>query len=260
MNLTLQESTSSQIKTGIWEDESFIDSHSIEDRFLLLYFLTCPDRHLSGIIKLNYRIITSHTGWDKQHVSIVIERLQNLGSIVIVENYLWMKQYYDHNQSPAESHFKKISNRLSEIPVGLLNDWIKDAVERGIPVDKIIIFPSDHPPMTPSIPPLDSLGTHPSNSNNNYNENFNDKNNNNVVSDDLLYPSKLEKDLIEPMRKLIEGRLDAQDLLDELAAKLDKEKVISPVSFVAGIIKNGLSKSPGGLLKEKNRKNRKHFG
>lgn len=255
MNPTLQDSASAQIKTGIWEDESFIDTHSVEDRFLLIYFLTCPGRHLSGIIKINYRSITSHTGWDKQQILIVLERLVNLGSIVIIDNYLWIKQYYDHNQSPAESHFKKISSRLSEIPAELLTDWVKDATERSIPVDKLVILPSDHPLTTHPPAPYHPPCTAPPNSNNNDNENSIYKNNDNVVSgSDLHFPSKLEKSYIEPMRKLIEGRSDAQDLLDELAAKLDKENVKTPIGFVAAIIKNGLIKSPGGINKEKQRK------
>lgn len=257
MNPTLQDSASAQIKTGIWEDESFIDTHSIEDRFLLIYFLTCPSRHLSGIIKINYRSITSHTGWDKQQILIVLERLVNLGSIVIVDNYLWIKQYYDHNQSPAESHFKKISNRLSEIPAELLTAWVEDSSKRGISVDKLSIFSSDHPLTTPLAPPHHTPTTLPSNSNNNDSCNSIYKNNDNVVSSsDLHFPSKLDKSYIEPMRKLIEGRLDAQDLLDELAAKLDKENVKNPVGFVAAIIKYGLIKSPGGIRKEKQRKDK----
>lgn len=249
------------VKTGIWEDEEYIDTHSTEDRYLYLYLLTCPNRHMSGILKPNFRIMASHLGWDKQQVHIVMDRLEVFGDIVTSGTFVLVKGYFDHNCNPGPTHYAQINSRLQEISIELLEIWIDDAIERSLPVDKIYkgphILPSTYPIDTPSIPypyPIDGVGLN-NNTNNNDTGICKDNNNYNVVSGcDLHFPSKLEKGYIEPMLKLIEYRLDAQDLLDELAAKLDKENVKNPIGFVAAIIKNGLIKSPGGINKEKQRK------
>ncbi|MEZ0315916.1 MAG: hypothetical protein ACAH10_03405, partial [Methylophilaceae bacterium] len=99
MNPTLQQSASAMLKTGIWDDDVFVESHSIEDTYLLLYLLTCPDRHLSGITKLNPRLVTARTKWERNQVHIVLERLQQLGDVLVDGQFVWVKSHFDHNQT-----------------------------------------------------------------------------------------------------------------------------------------------------------------
>ena len=156
MNRTLQASPSSQIKTGIWEDETFIDNHSVEDRFLLIYFLTCPARLVSGVLKMNTRIMTSHLGWDKAQLTIVLDRLVAAGDIMINDGWCWVKAHFDHNSPPAPTHAKQIKDRLADLPEEILILWIDDAKSRGIPLDAFLThrvsIPCAYPTDTLSIP------------------------------------------------------------------------------------------------------------
>lgn len=271
MNRTLQLSPSSMIKTGIWEDEEFVDSHSIEDRFMTLYLLTCPFRNISGIVKANYRIMTSHLGWDKQQTQIVINRLQKTGDILVDGVYIWLKSYFDHNSLPAPSHFNQINSRLQEIPEEMLKVWLIDALERGVDVDKLyqgalksspksFETPCAHPDST-----LDAPCDHPSdrvapNYNNNDNGNNKDNNNdnndviNNKSSSGLIYPKLLDKRLLSEISRLLSGNDNAQYILDELASGLERGIVKEPVGWVAKLSKTTLGRTLGGLKKEELRK------
>jgi hypothetical protein len=76
--------------------------------------------------------------------------------------------------------------------------------------------------------------------------------NNNVVSE-LIFP-KLDPRLLPDLRELLTGQSNAQDILDELAAGLEKNPPIAmPAAWVAAVIKKGLVRSTAGLKKTDNR-------
>ena len=280
MNRTLQASPSSQIKTGIWEDEDFVDSHSTEDKYLLVYFLTSPLRHVSGIVKMNTRLMTSHLGWEKQQLLIVLDRLVAAGDILIDGGWCWVKVYYDHNSPPAPTHSKQIKDRLADIPAAMLKIWIDDAKSRGIPVDTFLTdrvsVPCAYPTDTLSVPyayPTDTLSVpyaYPTdrvsvNNKNNANENNNDNNNDKDNDNDndknsvgevveLKFPRLLKPELVPEIFRILQGKSEAQLVLDELAAALDKGKVNDPILWVSGLVRRGLGRTAGGIEKEKERK------
>lgn len=267
MNRTLQLSPSAMIKTGIWEDEDFINNHSIEDRFMLFHLLTCPSRNMSGIIKNNYRIMSSHLGWDKQQIQILIDRLSQLGDIFVSGSFIWVKSYFDHNSLPAPSHFNQINSRLQEIPESMLKIWLEDAIERGMDVDKLyqgsFKLPAAH-----LSPTLGATCDHPSdrvapntnnNDNNNVNNNYNHNHNEEITGSgsgesELMFPKKLDSRLKEAINVQLKGRLDAQEILDELAAALEKGQIKSPSLWIGGVIKNGPTRTTDGLAMEDKRK------
>lgn len=116
MNRSIKNSPAAQIKTGFWEDETIIDTHSIEDRFMLLFLLSCPSRSMSGIIKRNFREMISLLGWEKQQIQILIDRLCQLDDIYVSGSFIWVKSYFDHNSLPSPTHFNLINSRLEEVP------------------------------------------------------------------------------------------------------------------------------------------------
>lgn len=247
MNRTIQDSASAMVKTGIWEDEEFIETHSIEDRFMLIYLLTCPTRHVSGIIKVNFRMMTSHLGWDKQQIQLVLDRLEKCGDIVVDENFIWIKAYFDHNSFPGPTLFQKMKSRLDEVSETLLLQWLEDSSQRGIPVDKIgYRYPIDRVPVNTN-----------NNTNNTYKNNHNNtdhiENSVGGVNVKLIFPKSLDPRFVPDVRKCLNGNQDAQVVLDELAAALESGQVKSPVQWVSSVSKS-LNRTVAGLKKEDIRK------
>lgn len=247
------------VKTGVWEDEEFIETHSVEDRFMLLYLLTCPNRHVSGVVKVSFRIMTSHLGWDKQQIQIVLERLEKCGDIVVDGSYIWIKAYFDHNSFPGPTLFKQMKSRLDEVPKTMFSKWLEDASERGIPVDKIGYGD-----------PIDRVSVNTNNNtkditnnNHNYNNNQNDKQSEGKTGSvssgngDLVFSKSLDQRLVPSIKKSLLGNPDAQHILDELAAGLESQVIKNPELWVSAVINRGLKRTGAGLKKEDQRLARK---
>lgn len=249
MNPTLQQSTSSMVKTGIWDDAEFVESHSIEDIFLLLFLLTNADRHLSGIQKLNPRLVTARTKWEKNQVQIVLHRLQELGDVMLDGQFVWVRGYFDHNHAPAPTHFKQIRDRLSEVSEPLQREWILDARERGLSAELVNTFLSKD---TPSIPYRHPNHTLPGNNNNNDNLGCNQNNNYNQGSSGcgfvLEWPENTHpwRDSVEPLLAGMDP-VTAQQLIDELSVGLDeKDPIEKPAGWCKWAIENGFRRTLKG--------------
>lgn len=242
MKKFLQDSPSAMVKTAFWEDEEMIDSHSMEDRYALLCLLTNRNRHVSGVSKLNFRLLGSYLGWDRQQVQIVLDRLEKLDAILIVDGWIWVKSHFDHNSRPSPTHFKQIFERIVESPEMLRQAWLEDAKERGIDTEAIG-YPY----------PIDGVWGNYNNKNNNMNNDNTEPGQ--IVVDNLVFPGRLDARLIPSVKAALAGHQDAQQVLDELAAALDAGSVKNPTTWAAAVVKKGLRRSPAGLLKESARLN-----
>jgi len=254
MNKFLQDSPSSMFSTGLWEDEAMLDSHSMEDIFCLICLLTNPSRHVSGILKLNTRILCAHLRWDKQQLEIVLNRLEKHGDVLVRGGWVWVKSHYDHN-SFSPSHQNKILNRLCEVPDEMKEAWFLDARERGF--------------WTLPIGSQDPTETHLPNNNYNDNkkENKNQKNNDNhgkVGGAGLSFPDLPEEIIIELRREVSTlAESEAQKALNELTNRLsnkDANPLANPVSWLRKIIKSGIVVTPGGIAIAEKRERRNAEG
>lgn len=266
MNPTLQQSSSAMFKTGIWDDEDFVESHSIEDCYLLFYLLTNPDRHLSGIIKINLRIISARTKWDRNQIQIVLDRLQKLGDVQIDGGFVWVKSYFDHNHLPSVTHFKQIRERLSEISESLRREWLLDAKDRGITEDLVgYRYPTDTLPGNNN-----DNGINKSNGNDNGIDKVNSNDNQEELVDDqggevvvdLVFPAALPGRIVDEIRALVARRPDAQPLLDELAALIEhpneRIRIRDPIAWVNKIQPGELRVTMAGTAIADARAKRKH--
>lgn len=256
MNPTLQQSSSAMFKTGIWDDEHFVESHSIEDFYLLFHLLTSPDRHLSGIIKINLRIISARTKWDRNQIQIVLDRLQKLGDVQVDGVFVWVKSYFDHNHLPSVTHFKQIRERLSEISESLRREWLLDAKDRGIAENLVgYRYPTDTLPGNNNGNGIDKV-----NSNDNQEELVDDQGGEVVV--DLVFPAALPGRIVDEIRTLVATRTDAQPLLDELAALIEhpneRIRIRDPIAWVNKIQPGELRVTMAGTAIADARAKRKH--
>ena len=242
-NKILQESSAAMVRTGMWEDEQFIDSHSVEDRFVMFYLLTSPHRHVSGVLKINYRLICSHLGWDKQQVLIVLDRLEKLHDDIMIDGgFVWVKSWYDHNALPSPTHFKQIGARIAELTHPMLDQWLSDAVDRGIDIERIGYRY-----------PIDRVS-----GNTNTNTNYKDNNNGQIQSEvggegGLVFPKALDVRLVESVRKMLGDGRQAQEILDELAAGIESGTIKNPLPWISAVMARGLNRTPAGLKKEDQR-------
>lgn len=247
MNKFLQDSPSSMFSTGLWEDEAMLDSHSMEDIFCLICLLTNPSRHVSGILKLNTRILCAHLRWDKQQLEIVLNRLEKHGDVLVRGGWVWVKSHYDHN-SFSPSHQNKILNRLCEVPDEMREAWFLDARERGF--------------WTLPIGSQDPPKTHRANTNYNDNkkENKNQKNNDSHKTGGGLSFPDLPEEIILELRREVSTLKDseAQRALDELAHRLNNKvnSLTNPVYWLRKIITSGIVLTPGGIAIAEGRERR----
>ena len=72
-------------------------------------------------------------------------------------------------------------------------------------------------------------------------------------SHSFIYPKFLPLELHSQIGKIIVGNSQAQEILDELAAALEKKKVENPVAWVRAVSQGNLDRTPDGLLKTKYR-------
>ncbi|MCB5207803.1 hypothetical protein [Methylovorus mays] len=233
MNSTISNSASAMIKTGFWECQELVESMTTEDKFLLLYFLTCKDRHVSGVFKLNKRMATARLGWDINQISLVEARLAGFEEIIIEESWVWVTSWFDHNAAPSPTHDKKIRERLLEVPFSLRERWLSDANSRGLDVSRWISISRDHSQVNSlsigSAYPIDSVPsphggvTHTLSVNNNSNNILN--NNTNITLNMGPLVRIYEQYFLNVIAEFALNGEAAQDIADELQKYLVQGKI-----------------------------------
>lgn len=60
-----------------WIDEKIIDEYSVEDKYFMLYILTCPKGNALGIYKSPVRLMAFELGYSSDVVKVLVERFDN---------------------------------------------------------------------------------------------------------------------------------------------------------------------------------------
>ena len=60
-----------------WIDEKIIDEYSVEDKYFMLYILTCPKGNALGIYKSPIRLMAFELGYSSEAVKVLIERFDS---------------------------------------------------------------------------------------------------------------------------------------------------------------------------------------
>lgn len=119
------------IRTGFWTAPRR-QSQSVEDKFLLTYLLTCPERTSIGIYPIHLGEAAGRTGGDKHQFSTVMERLVDQNEINVDGYWVLVRSWWDHNNRPGPGLREKITRTLAEAPPCLRAEWEAVATAAGI--------------------------------------------------------------------------------------------------------------------------------
>ena len=126
-----RESAGAMLRTGFWTAPRR-QYQSVEDKFLLAYFLTCPERSSIGLFPIHLGEAAGRTGGDKHQFLAVMERLTEQREIAVDGYWVLVRNWWDHNNRPGPGLRVTILRTLEEAPSTLRGEWEAIATAAGI--------------------------------------------------------------------------------------------------------------------------------
>ena len=126
-----RDSAGAMMRTGFWMAPRR-QHQSIEDKFLLAYFLTCPERTSIGLYPIHLGEAAGRTGGDKHQFSTVMDRLVEQNEINAEGFWVLVRSWWDHNNKPGPGLREKITRTLAEAPPSLRSEWEAVATAAGV--------------------------------------------------------------------------------------------------------------------------------
>lgn len=131
MCLAESNSAGAMLKTGFWKAPRR-QEQSMEDKYLLMYLLTSPQRACIGMYPLHVGEAAAQIGWDKQQFFTVLDRLAGQNEIIVNGYWVLVLNWWDHNSKPGPGLEATISRLLAEAPPLLKEDWLNVAQNAGV--------------------------------------------------------------------------------------------------------------------------------
>lgn len=104
----------------------------MEDKYLLMYLLTSPQRSCIGMYPLHVGEAAAQIGWDKQQFVTVLDRLAGQNEIIVNGYWVLVLNWWDHNAKPGPGLDATISRLLAEAPPLIKEDWLNLAHNAGV--------------------------------------------------------------------------------------------------------------------------------
>src|ERR1017187_10147124 len=117
-----KDSAGAMIRTGFWT-ATRRQAQSAEDRFMSVYFLTCPERTSIGLYPVHRGEAAGRMGGDMHQFLTVVDRLVDQGEIITDGYWVLVPNWWDHNSKPGPGFREKIARTLAEAPPGLRDQW-----------------------------------------------------------------------------------------------------------------------------------------
>lgn len=80
------------VHTTFWNDE-YIESLSVEEKYLFLYFLTNPSTHICGVYQILMKYISVDTGIPKERIEKILEKFEKDGKMKYRNNWLAIRNF-----------------------------------------------------------------------------------------------------------------------------------------------------------------------
>jgi len=119
------------VSTTFWRDD-YISSLDPSEKLLFLYLLTCPDTTIAGVYQIPIKIIAADTGFDKDMIVKILERLGRDGKVLYRDGWIAIKNFLKH-QSENPSVRAGVERELVSVP----QDMIDFVTACGQPVDSL---------------------------------------------------------------------------------------------------------------------------
>lgn len=115
------------VSTSFWTDGKIVDDFLPEDKYLYLYCLTNPHTNLCGCYEVSIKQIADETGYDRDTVKRVLQRLNEVHYVVQYSERtkeLLIRNWYRYNWSSSD----KLNRPLMEEIKGIKNSQFRSYV------------------------------------------------------------------------------------------------------------------------------------
>jgi hypothetical protein len=214
---------------------------TISERYGELYLLTSPFTNTIGCYRVVSRIAAAEMGLSQEEFINVVQRLQDRGVIVCVDDFILVRTWFRHNSWEATfsgNVAKAAAKELASLPDELRALWVRASLDGGVPEVAVRGLLPDFDITTRKVcakRSVDALGgtregldrdlPAPSKEPPNYNNNENNNETKNTTPTQLIFDDSIEshRKLLSPL--LVGVEIDvAQAILDELVGALESVK------------------------------------
>ncbi len=104
-----------------FRDDPDLTDYTVETRFALMMFLTCPESNIIGVYRVNWKSWGAGIGWTREQTINVARLLADLNGVGIHEDtgWVWVKEWWKHNSIRGAftgNVAKKALQELSQVP------------------------------------------------------------------------------------------------------------------------------------------------
>lgn len=227
-----------------WRSPRVAD-RSQEDKATLLYLLTSPYSNIIGVYQIVPRIAAAEMGWTADQLLTILKRL-NSSDIALFDaesGFVWVKNWWDHNSAKmaiATTLRSKTLAQIGAMPASWRDEFLEDFLYRlpsndsREPGDDLrLLIARELATRGHGVSIPYQQGSHTSAGNTNPNSNVISNSNTTHYSGDSLEFPTLDVDILSELQQIVQVLPSEirQDVLDEIAAKMDAGTLGSPIAL-----------------------------
>lgn len=205
------------VQLSFWTDNKVTDDFTPEDKYFYIYLLTNPQTNICGCYEVSWSQLTFQTGYNKDTVSRLLDRFQNIHNVIKFNNStkeILILNWYKYNWSKSEDTLKGVLKVAEHIKCKEFKKYIYGVVD-SIRNAKMT------PPLDPPVASVSDTDTDTDSDSVSGTVSFTDKCKeiidylNMVLGSNYKYTTKLTQDCIR-------ARLNEKFTVDDFKTVIDK--------------------------------------
>lgn len=120
------------VQLSFWTDNKVEDDFTPEDKYFYLYLLTNPQTNICGCYEVSYSQLTNQTGYNKDTVSRLLDRFENVHKIIKFNKStkeILILNWYKYNWSKSEKTLVGVENVAKHIKSKEFQKYIYSIIE-----------------------------------------------------------------------------------------------------------------------------------
>lgn len=113
-----------QVDTIFWRD-GYTANLDPSEKLVFLYLLTNPDTNISGIYQIPLKTIAADTGFDKEIISLIMNRFEKDKKIKYENGWVAFKNFIKHQNEKSPKIVEGIKSEMLKAPESLRR-WVQD--------------------------------------------------------------------------------------------------------------------------------------
>ena len=115
------------VSTTFWEDRKVVEDFTPEDKYFYLYLFTNPHTNVLGCYELGLQQAAMETGYNKETVSRLIERFQDVHKVILYDSEtkeVLLLNWHKHNWTTSPKCEKAVMSQKEEVKSTTLKECI----------------------------------------------------------------------------------------------------------------------------------------